>query len=119
VNLLRLNSVSEYIAFQNMVKRLCIRRGSVFDCQAVDEVRRSNESGKPFDLILMDVQMPVTTGREAVAEIRRAGFSLPIIALTAGVMEGERQACIDMGCDEYFPKPIDGPKLMDLVKSMV
>ncbi|EMI17405.1 signal transduction histidine kinase with CheB and CheR activity [Rhodopirellula maiorica SM1] len=83
--------------------------------QAVEETQRAQKEQRPFDLILMDMQMPVMTGQEAVAEIRELGFKTPIIALTADAMEGEREACIAMGCDDYFPKPIDGVKLMNLV----
>ncbi|GAA4453665.1 chemotaxis protein CheB [Novipirellula rosea] len=83
--------------------------------QAVEETQRAHKEQRPFDLILMDMQMPVMTGQEAVAEIRELGFKTPIIALTADAMEGEREACIAMGCDDYFPKPIDGVKLMNLV----
>ncbi len=87
--------------------------------QAVDEVIRSVSVGPQYDLILMDMQMPVMTGREAVSEIRKLGLTLPIIALTADAMEGERQSCIQMGCNEYFPKPIDGPKLVNLISSLL
>ncbi len=83
--------------------------------QAVEETQRALQEGRPFELILMDMQMPVMTGREAIAEIRQMGVAAPIIALTADAMEGERDACIEMGCDDYFPKPIDGTKLMNLV----
>ena len=83
--------------------------------QAVEETQRALRADEPFDLILMDMQMPVMTGREAVTEIRGLGVQTPIIALTADAMEGERESCISMGCDDYFPKPIDGVKLMNLV----
>lgn len=87
--------------------------------QAVDAVNRSNAEGRPFSLILMDMQMPIMTGQEAVAALRKQGCKLPIIALTADAMEGERESCLAIGCDEYSPKPIDGPKLMRLVKRMI
>jgi two-component system CheB/CheR fusion protein len=87
--------------------------------QAIEAIRRSNHEGAPFDLILMDMQMPVMTGREAVAVIRKEGIQTPIIALTADAMDGERESCISMGCTEYFPKPIDGPRLMNLVASLI
>jgi len=83
--------------------------------QAVERLKQAAKEGKPFRLVLMDMQMPVMTGQEAVAEIRELGFDTPIIALTADAMEGERQACLEMGCDDYLPKPIDGQKLMQVV----
>ncbi len=87
--------------------------------QAVDAVERANSSHQPFALVLMDMQMPVMSGREAVAKLREQGYKKPIVALTADAMEGEREACIAMGCDEYFPKPIDGPRLMNLIASLL
>lgn len=87
--------------------------------QAVDAVNRSNAEGNPFNLILMDMQMPIMTGQEAVAALRHQGCRLPIIALTADAMEGERESCLAIGCDEYSPKPIDGPVLMRLVKKLI
>ncbi|NND96138.1 MAG: PAS domain S-box protein [Pirellulaceae bacterium] len=87
--------------------------------QAVDATMRAADEGQPFDLILMDMQMPVMTGRQAVEAIRDAGFTLPIIALTADAMAGERESCIKIGCDEYFPKPIHGVRLMNLVASLI
>lgn len=87
--------------------------------QAVDAVSDAADCDDPFSLILMDMQMPVMTGHEAVKELRSKGFSLPIIALTADAMEGEREACIKMGCNEYFPKPIDGPRLMNSIAELI
>lgn len=83
--------------------------------QAVDAVNRATKKGRPFDLILMDMQMPIMTGQEAVAELRQQGCRIPIIALTADAMEGERANCIAIGCDDYSPKPVDGPALMKMV----
>ena len=85
--------------------------------QAIDAVVKMD--GDPFGLILMDMQMPVKTGREAVTEIRQFGCQIPIVALTADAMDGEREACIEIGCNEYFPKPIHGVKLMNLVASLL
>lgn len=87
--------------------------------QAVEAVTAAANENAPYSLILMDMQMPVMTGHEAVKELRKLGFELPIIALTADAMEGEREACIEMGCNEYFPKPIDGPKLMHSIAALI
>lgn len=87
--------------------------------QAVEAVSEAVKNENPFSLVLMDMQMPVMTGHDAVKELRKKGFDLPIIALTADAMEGEREACIEMGCNEYFPKPIDGPRLMNSIAELI
>jgi len=87
--------------------------------QAVEAVSEAAKNEHPFSLVLMDMQMPVMTGHDAVKELRKKGFDLPIIALTADAMEGEREACIEMGCNEYFPKPIDGPRLMNSIADLI
>ena len=78
--------------------------------EAVDLVKRSE-----FDVVLMDVQMPEVDGFEATAMIRAmetmATKRLPIIAVTAHAMEGDRQRCLDAGMDDYVSKPMDPEKL--------
>lgn len=83
--------------------------------EGVAAVHDAIAQGKPFDLIVMDMQMPVLDGRKATAQIRAAGIETPIIALTADAMDGDRDRCIDGGCTDYMSKPIDHLVLIEKV----
>lgn len=71
--------------------------------------------GGTFDLILMDIQMPVMDGLEATAFLRGHGYSKPIVALTANVMKDEVEKCMQSGCDGFLAKPINRAEFTALV----
>lgn len=91
-------------------KVTCVNNGRA----ALDELQ-----SRYFDIILMDCQMPILDGYEATLAIRKAerdsGFHLPIIALTAHAMSGDRDRCIECGMDDYISKPIDRESLLKLI----
>ena len=79
---------------------------------ALDLALKEQRQGTPFDVILMDMQMPVLSGCEAARRLREQGYARPIVALTAHAAPNELQNCLDAGCDDYASKPLDRAALL-------
>jgi len=77
--------------------------------EAIDEISRAPER---YALVLMDVQMPILDGLEATRRLRAHGHTIPVIALTAHAMVGDRESCLDAGCTDYLAKPFDRAELI-------
>lgn len=108
------------IVNQKMAARMLEKRGwSVKTADNGKQVLEYLDQGL-YDLILMDAQMPLLDGYETTRMIRvsekQTGRHIPIVALTARAMSGDRQRCLDCGMDSYVTKPIDREKLYEAVE---
>ena len=106
---------------QRLVTRLLEKRGhrvttASNGLEALEALQK-----EPYDLVLMDVQMPRMDGFEATAKIRKSengtNSRIPIIALTAHAMKGDRERCLAAGMDGYLTKPIRLPELEELIQA--
>jgi CheY-like chemotaxis protein len=109
------NPVNQKVAVRLLQKRGHMVRIAATGCEAVAAMSKHK-----FDLILMDVQMPEMGGVEATAIIREmegsTGGHIPIVAMTAHAMTGDRERCIAAGMDDYISKPIDAKNLYSVLR---
>jgi len=106
--------VEDYPINQEITKELLEMMGCDVDvvdsgAEALEAVRRNS-----YDLIIMDIQMPEMDGYEATKEIRRIEGTtkhVPIVALTANALQGDREKCLSAGMDEYISKPFRAAEL--------
>jgi len=106
---------------RDMLSRRLVRKGfevvmAVDGGQAVSMA----ESEHP-DLILMDMSLPVIDGWEATRRVKAAEATahIPVIALTAHAMSGDREKALDAGCDDYDTKPIEMPRLLEKIDALL
>jgi CheY-like chemotaxis protein len=106
---------------RDMLSRRLQRKGYEVTI-AVDgaEAVRMTGSDRP-DIILMDMSLPIMTGAEATRAIREDTSigQVPILALTAGAMTGDREKALAAGCDDYDTKPVDLPRLLEKIEALL
>jgi signal transduction histidine kinase/CheY-like chemotaxis protein len=108
---------------QTLARRLLEKRGHTVVVAETGEAALAAIEKQAFDLVLMDVQMPVMDGLEATAAIRQSeksnGNHLPIIAMTANAMIGDKEHCLQAGMDGYVAKPLSVKDLFEVIEGVV
>ncbi|WP_049721132.1 response regulator [Gilvimarinus polysaccharolyticus] len=84
--------------------------------EALDRIKSSKMQAAPYDLVLMDIHMPVMGGHEAAQNLRLSDQTTPLVALTAAHMKGDMDACLESGFNGYLSKPVDQTQLHGLLQ---
>ena len=102
---------------RDMLSRRLIRRGFEVVVAVDGEQGVSAATAERPDIILMDMSLPVLDGWEATRRLKSADAtrSIPVIALTAHAMSGDRDKALEAGCDDYDTKPIELPRLLEKI----
>ncbi len=106
---------------RDMLSRRLSRQGYEVSIAIDGHQGLSMALGGGFNLVLMDMSLPEMDGWEATRRLRAdpRGRSLPVIALTAHAMAGDREKALEVGCDEYDSKPVDFPRLLAKIEAML
>jgi CheY-like chemotaxis protein len=118
--LLAEDSLDIQVLIAGMLRRMGIAVDAASDGrEAFEKAIAARDCGRPYDLILMDMQMPEWDGYEATRSLRKAGVTERIVALTAHAMTGDRQKCLNAGCDDYLAKPVKTTELARAVSGFL
>lgn len=104
---------------QMLIKLFLTREGVKVDCaddgqQAVEKANKTS-----YDLILMDMQMPIMNGFEATQKLRAQGHKEPIVAFTANAMKGDERRCLEVGCNSFLSKPVARANLLNTLAGLL
>ncbi len=106
---------------RDMLSRRLVRKG--YEVSIAVDGRQGVEMAQSAapDLILMDMSLPVLDGWEATRQLKNTDATrhIPVIALTAHAMSGDRERALEAGCDDYDTKPIELPRLLEKIESML
>lgn len=117
---LRVLVAEDNVINQRLAKSVVERLGHQVTLATTGQEAIDLHTQSPFEVILMDVQMPVMDGYEATRQIRakeaESGAHVPVIAMTARAMHGDREACLAAGMDDYLPKPVRASELAAVLR---
>jgi CheY-like chemotaxis protein len=99
--------VDDNVENQKLIARYVRKTGVTVDILGNGKLAVENAPSGNYDLVLMDMQMPVMGGLEATAELRKQGYKTPIVCLTANAMKEDKERSIAAGADDYLTKPLD------------
>ncbi len=107
--------VEDSLDNQALMEILLQRRGAVVDFASNGEEGFRKALAKEYDIVLMDIQMPIQDGYVTVQKLKAKNYSKPIIALTAHAMAEEKEKCIQVGCVDFLSKPINQTQLIEKI----
>jgi CheY-like chemotaxis protein len=108
-------SVDDALDNQLLVQKILQRHGALVETAVNGAEGYEKAIAGEFDVVLMDIQMPVLDGYRATEMLREYGFTRPIIAVTAFASPQDREKCLSAGCDAYMPKPINSVELVQMI----
>jgi two-component system, cell cycle response regulator DivK len=106
---------------RDMLSRRLLRRGCTVEFAGDGAEAVAAAQAAPPDLVLMDLSLPVMDGWEATRQLKAdpRTSAVPVIALTAHAMSGDREKAIEAGCDDYDTKPVDLPRLLSKMAALL
>lgn len=106
---------------RDMLSRRLIRKGYEVEAAVDGQQGVQMAQGGTYDLILMDMSLPIVDGWEATRQIKAfpATGAIPIIALTAHAMAGDKEKAFAAGCDDYDTKPVELPRLLEKIEKFL
>jgi CheY-like chemotaxis protein len=104
---------------QQLIWRYLTKQGALIETAENGWIGYRAALGGNFDIVLMDIQMPIMDGYTATQKLRENGFSKPIIALTAHAMTEIRKKCLNVGCNAQLTKPINSKELIHTIATFV
>ena len=104
---------------RDVLSRRLQKRGFDVTCATGGKTGVEQATGDRPDIILMDMNMPELDGWDATRLIREQGVNVPVIALSAHAMQGDRERALEAGCTDYHTKPVELDKLLALIEKLL